>query len=222
MSQPAASGLFTIGQVLAALQHEFPDLTGSKLRFLEDEGLISPARTAAGYRKYSSADIERVATVLSMQRDLYLPLRVIRAHFESVETAGAAALPSATGAAMRVARPRMRRADLISAAGATPQLLDDAIATGFLVAEDTYPDQAVSVLAAFVTLRSVGVEPRHLTALRAAAARDINLLERAVGPTKRSDAAAAARRQEQLHELSEALETVYAQALRRTLERSTG
>ena len=77
--------LLGIGQVLARLQPEFPELTPSKLRFLEEQRLVSPARTAAGYRKFSEADVERITVVLSMQRDQYLPLKVIRAHLEAID-----------------------------------------------------------------------------------------------------------------------------------------
>jgi DNA-binding transcriptional MerR regulator len=70
--------LFTIGQVLSVLNPEFPDLSPSKLRFLEEQGLIEPQRTPAGYRKFSEQDVQRTRVILELQRDQYLPLRVIR------------------------------------------------------------------------------------------------------------------------------------------------
>ena len=94
-----ASPLLGIGQVLAKLQPEFPDLTPSKLRFLEEQGLVTPSRTAAGYRKFSPADVERLHLVLAMQRDHYLPLKVIRAHLEAIDAGDAPALPGAISAA---------------------------------------------------------------------------------------------------------------------------
>lgn len=78
MSEQSARGQFGIGEVLAQLQPEFPDISTSKIRFLEAEGLIEPARSRSGYRRFSAADIERLRYILTMQRDSYLPLRVIR------------------------------------------------------------------------------------------------------------------------------------------------
>ena len=80
---PAAT--LTIGDVLAHLKAEFPDLTISKIRFLEDQGLVRPERTPSGYRKFSESDVERLRYVLTMQRDHYLPLRVIGEHLEAID-----------------------------------------------------------------------------------------------------------------------------------------
>ncbi|MDQ1529560.1 MAG: hypothetical protein QOH77_1350 [Actinomycetota bacterium] len=77
-SESGGASLLSIGQVLARLNPEFPDLTPSKLRFLEERQLISPARTESGYRKFSPADLTRLRFVLTMQRDHYVPLKVIR------------------------------------------------------------------------------------------------------------------------------------------------
>ncbi len=70
--------LYTIGQVLTVLKPQFGDLTPSKLRFLEDQGLLTPERTDAGYRKYSENQIERLSIILTLQRDQYLPLKSSR------------------------------------------------------------------------------------------------------------------------------------------------
>ena len=80
-----ASSLLSIGQVLARLNPEFPDLSPSKLRFLEERQLITPSRTESGYRKFSPADLERLRFVLSMQRDYYLPLKVIRGYLDDLD-----------------------------------------------------------------------------------------------------------------------------------------
>jgi len=79
------SALMSIGEVLARLREDFPDVTISKLRFLEAEGLVEPVRTAAGYRKYAAADVERLSFVLAAQRDRFLPLRVIRDHLAALD-----------------------------------------------------------------------------------------------------------------------------------------
>lgn len=80
-----ARSLMSIGEVLGALRPEFPDVTISKLRFLESEGLVEPARTPSGYRKFSHADVERLRYVLEAQRDHYLPLRVIKEHLDALD-----------------------------------------------------------------------------------------------------------------------------------------
>ncbi|TDB88414.1 MerR family transcriptional regulator, partial [Actinomadura sp. KC216] len=81
-AQPARS-LMTIGDVLGLLRPEFPDITISKIRFLESEGLVEPERSPSGYRKFADADVERLRFVLTAQRDHYLPLRVIRQHLQA-------------------------------------------------------------------------------------------------------------------------------------------
>lgn len=83
-----SASLMSIGEVLALLREDFPDVTISKLRFLEAEGLVEPQRTAAGYRKYSRADVSRLRFVLAAQRDRFLPLRVIREHLAALDDGG--------------------------------------------------------------------------------------------------------------------------------------
>src|ERR1700757_2986016 len=102
--EQSARGQFGIGEVLAQLQPEFPDISTSKIRFLEAEGLIEPARSRSGYRRFSASDIERLRYILTMQRDSYLPLRVIRERLaDEGEGSGAAdgPAPAGRGAARR-------------------------------------------------------------------------------------------------------------------------
>jgi DNA-binding transcriptional MerR regulator len=210
--------LLGIGQVLALLQPEFPELTPSKLRFLEEQRLIAPARTAAGYRKFSPADVERITVVLSMQRDHYLPLKVIRAHLEAIDAGETPALPGATSATSFLAGSRrFRRDELIKAAGATRALLDDAVSASILPAAEHYGDDALGVLRSLVSLRAVGIEPRHLRGVRAAAEREAGLVERALAPSRRSDAASRARTAERAVELAGHLETVRTTIMRQAL-----
>lgn len=217
----AASGqgrLHGIGQVLALLQPEFPDLTPSKLRFLEEQRLVSPARTAAGYRKFSDADVERITVVLSMQRDQYLPLKVIRAHLEAIDAGETPALPGAVSAASFLAGARRyRRDELIQAAGATRALLDEAISASLLPPAEQYSDDALGVLKSLVALREVGIEARHLRGLRSAAEREAALVERAIAPSRRTDPAGKARTAERALELADHLETVHASVVRSTI-----
>ncbi len=82
MGAEAARAYMSIGEVLAQLQGEFPDVTISKIRFLEGEGLIEPERSPSGYRKFTPADVERLRFILTAQRDRYLPLRVIKTQLD--------------------------------------------------------------------------------------------------------------------------------------------
>ena len=210
--------LHGIGQVLALLQPEFPDLTPSKLRFLEEQRLVSPARTAAGYRKFSDADVERITVVLSMQRDQYLPLKVIRAHLEAIDAGETPALPGAVSAASFLAGARRyRRDELIRAAGATRALLDEAISASLLPPAEQYGEDALGVLKSLVALREVGIEARHLRGLRSAAEREAALVERAIAPSRRTDPAGKARTAERALELADHLETVHASVVRSTI-----
>ena len=104
----AADGrLLSIGAVLGRLRDEFPEVTISKIRFLEAEGLVEPQRTPSGYRKFSSGDVERLAHVLRMQRDHYLPLKVIKEHLDALDRGEQ--VPAAAGPRRRAARePRER------------------------------------------------------------------------------------------------------------------
>ncbi|MFB4351044.1 MerR family transcriptional regulator [Microbacterium sp. CR_7] len=184
----ASAGLLSIGQVLARLTPEFPDLTSSKLRFLEVQGIVTPSRTESGYRKFSQADIERLRLGLTLQRDHYLPLSVIREQLDEAEAGGDAALSAPPSIAPTPRR--YRRDELLSAAGAGPQLLNDAISTGVVTAQETYPESTVTLLRGLVALDRHGIEPRHLRSLRQSADREVALIESALSALlRRTDAA---------------------------------
>jgi DNA-binding transcriptional MerR regulator len=214
-----APPLLGIGQVLAKLQPEFPELTPSKLRFLEEQGLVTPSRTAAGYRKFAPSDVERLHVVLAMQRDHYLPLKVIRAHLEAVDAGGTPALPGATSAAtVQATANRFTRDELVREAGATAALLDEAIAASVIRPAEVYGADALGALRALVALRSVGIEPRHLRGIRAAAEREAALIDQAIAPERRRDPAGRARSAERARELAEHLAIVHASVLQRALD----
>jgi DNA-binding transcriptional MerR regulator len=214
-----APPLLGIGQVLAQLQPEFPDLTPSKLRFLEEQGLVTPSRTAAGYRKFSPADVDRLHVVLAMQRDHYLPLKVIRAHLDAVDAGETAALPGAVSAStVQATANRFSRADLIREAGATAALLDEAIAASVIRPAEVYGADALDALRALAALRTVGIEPRHLRGVRAAAEREAALIDQAIAPERRPDPAGRARSAERARELADHLSIVHASILQRALD----
>lgn len=220
-----ASGpnLLSIGQVLARLTADFPDLTPSKLRFLEERHLISPARTESGYRKFSPVDLERLRFILTMQRDHYLPLKVIRGYLDELDAGRQPELPGSASLAppsMLSTERRYRREELIREAGATPQLLNDAVSSSLVLASDTYGDDTVLVLRALVELQRSGIEPRHLRGFRGAAERELGLIESALIPVaRRKDASSRAKASELAREIAGQLEIVRSSLIRSALSR---
>lgn len=187
-AQPARrpATLLSIGQVLAKLTPEFPDLAPSKLRFLEDQGLISPARTPSGYRKFSSSDLDRVRYILTLQRDHYLPLKVILAHLQDVDAGTAEPLVSGNvrsdAPSILPSGRRLSRRELQTTAQASKQLVTEAITAQLIPVAEPYEDAALRVLQALVELQRFGIEPRHLRGMRASAEREAALIESAVKP----------------------------------------
>jgi DNA-binding transcriptional MerR regulator len=221
-SSPTGSAdLLTIGQVLARLKPEFPDLSNSKLRFLEERQLVTPVRTASGYRKFSSADVERLRFILGLQRDHYLPLKVIRQHLDDLDAGRPSTLPSGSApVSMLSTVRRLSRADLLRESGASSALLDDAIASSLISPSEAYGDEALAVLVALVELGRSGLEPRHLRSFRAAAERELSLIESALASVaRRRDPAGRARVAELSRELAGQLEVVRTSLIRSALDR---
>ena len=175
-----ARGSVSIGQVLDELSREFPDISPSKIRFLESEGLIQPLRSSSGYRRFSAADIKRLRFILTAQRDEYLPLRVIKERLDALD--GAAAHGADAGAVPPVA---MTRSELLAAAGAAEELLAELEDYGLIRRARSYGTQTLSVLRSAVRLGEYGIQPRHLRVIKAAADRETALVERAVAPLTR-------------------------------------
>jgi DNA-binding transcriptional MerR regulator len=217
----SSAGLLSIGQVLARLSPEFPGLSSSKLRFLEVQGIVTPTRTESGYRKFAPADVERLRLALTLQRDHYLPLHVIRGYLDDVDAGRDPVTPIPAPPTSIVAAPRRyRRDELLSAAGAAPQLLNDAISTGIITAAEHYTEQTVALLRCLVALDRHGIEPRHIRTLRQSAERDAALVESAVAPlARRTDATSRGRAEELAPELARRLEEVRSIFLRSALER---
>ncbi|MFN3948520.1 MerR family transcriptional regulator [Microbacterium sp.] len=218
-SRQTAAGLLSIGQVLARLTPDFPALTSSKLRFLEVQGIVSPTRTDSGYRKFSPADLERLRLALTLQRDHYLPLVVIRDYLADLDAGRNPAPPTSIPSMTSVPR-RYRREELLTAAGARPQLLNDAVSTGVITASETYPEQTVALLRALVALDRHGIEPRHMRALRQSAEREASLVESALSALlRRPDTASRARASELAPELAARLDEVRTMFVRDAIER---
>ena len=219
----ASPQLLSIGQVLARLNPEFPELSPSKLRFLEERKLVTPSRTESGYRKFSHADVERVRLVLSMQRDYSLPLKVIRAYLDDLDAGRDPVLPgggAVLGPSMLPTERRLTRDELIREAGATTLLLGDAISASLIVPAEHYGDEALAVLTALVELQRSGIEPRHLRGFRASAERELGLIETALIPVaRRTDSASRAKAREMAREIAGQLEVVRSNLIRSALSK---
>lgn len=210
------AGLLSIGQVLATLQDEFADLTPSKLRFLEDQGLVAPERTKSGYRKFSQEHVERVRLVLTLQRDHYLPLKKIAEVLEELDAGRDPVIPGASqrNASTILSSKQVLSSDELCRATATnKRFLGEAIAAGLLPATEVFPFDAIGQLNALVKLAQAGLTPRHLRSLRIAAEREAEMLAHAV--TSRGEKQGSPSAVDGSLELVEYLETVRSGVLRR-------
>lgn len=213
----SSSGYLSIGQVLARLTPEFSDLSASKLRYLEVQGIVTPLRTESGYRKFSPLDVERLRTALTLQRDHYMPLARIREYLD--EQHGGTVAPPATASIVTAPR-RYRREELLQTAGASAALLNEAVRAGLIAAAESYDDKTLSVLRALVTLDGHGIQPRHVRGVRQAAEREVALVESALTPLlRRSDAVSRARAGELAPELLRRLDEVRAAFAHAALDR---
>ena len=216
-------GRLNIGQVLDELRPDFPAVTIPKIRFLEDKGLIKPERTPAGYRKFSSEDVTRLRYVLRMQRDHYLPLKVIGEHLDAIDRGlepppiepvvptvpkvalAADGLPSAESFGRRD-NVRLSRKELIKIAESTEELLEELEQFGLISPQQGtghYDTDALVIAQTARELAGFGLEPRHLRAFKAAADREVGLVEQVVAPLRGGrDASARARAEEAVSEIA--------------------
>jgi DNA-binding transcriptional MerR regulator len=234
--------LLSIGEVLAELQPEFPDVTHSKIRFLEDQGLVDPQRAPSGYRKFTRTHVERLRFVLGLQRDRYLPLRVIREYLHAVdrgleppELPGGAPLvpravaePGALGSDRLARSPRelrLTREQLLETAGATEELLGALESYGLVAATagGAFDADALDITRLARELAGFGIEPRHLRAFRTAADREVGLVQQVVSPLRRQRAAGSgARADEVARELSALCLRLHTALVRAALQDSGG
>ncbi|NUP41098.1 MAG: MerR family transcriptional regulator [Streptomyces sp.] len=192
--------LLSIGAVLGQLRDEFPEVTISKIRFLEAEGLVEPQRTPSGYRKFAADDVQRLAYVLRVQRDHYLPLRVIKELLEGLDRGEQPVLPALSAAepaqeppggteqALGAPRgPRVGREEFLAATGADEAELDQWESYGLVEegGDGGFEAEAVVIGRLIADLGRYGLEPRHLRAVKAAADREAGLVEQLVAPLRR-------------------------------------
>jgi DNA-binding transcriptional MerR regulator len=215
MSVPARAYL-SIGEVLSKLRGDFPDVTISKIRFLESEGLIEPQRTPSGYRKFTSVDLERLRYVLLAQRDQYLPLRVIKENLDAMDRG---LQPAGTND--KVARPalglatvdgelsaanfapssemRLSREELVSASGLADGALTELESFGLIAIRGRHYDaDSLAIATAVAQMSAFGIEPRHLRSFKSAADREIGLIEQVVTPLNRQKSSDSKARAEEV------------------------
>lgn len=178
-----------ISDILASLQLEFPAVTTSKLRFLEEQGLVEPVRTASGYRQYSPADVERLRFVLRQQRDRYMPLKVIGERLaaldagEEDEPAPRARLATRDGVREPVGA-RLTVEVLAREAEVEPSFVEELVTAGVVRPHPSgaFDSWALQIVTAAAALAQHGIDPRHLRQFRTAADRQADLVEQVVAP----------------------------------------
>ncbi len=223
MAHGPGPSYLSIGEVLGQLRPDFADITISKIRFLEDEGLVKPDRTSSGYRKFSRDDVGRLRYVLTSQRDQYLPLRVIKDNLDAIDRG--LEPPAVNGGTARVPslvprdglpgpehfRPdaselRLSRRELMDAAGLDGGQLDQLEAYGLLAPRSGgghYDGDALIVAKTVAEMARFGIEARHLRPFKTAADREIGLLEQVVTPlVRQKNPEARARADETVRELA--------------------
>ena len=195
------SDLLTIGEVLNQVVSEFDDISISKIRFLEAEGLIVPSRTKSGYRKFSSSDVDKLRYILRMQRDHYLPLKVIKEHIEAIDRGlkpeideiekpkVPSALVDLNQLGIKKSNIRVTREELIANTSITDQDLKESEDYGLikvLADKRHYDDIAVKTARVIAALSGFGLEPRHLKFLKSGSDRESSLIKQVASPMSRS------------------------------------
>lgn len=182
----SSTARLSIGQVLEQLRDDFPSLTVSKLRFLEDQGLVSPHRSPSGYRKFSDVDVERLRFILTCQRDRFWPLKVIKEHLEEIDSQQL--VPTGPRVVADAPKRRLTEQELAEAAGVDLVSVADVDTLGLIKKgpSQRYDATAVPVVRAVTHLMALGIDTRHLRAFRATADREAGLIEQVVAPLRSS------------------------------------
>jgi DNA-binding transcriptional MerR regulator len=188
-SEVAEPKLRTIGAICDELRSEFPDISVSKIRYLEDQGLVAPRRTRGGYRLFSPQDVERLVKILRLQRDEFLPLRVIREELDGPAAAGDRARRRSVG--LRGSEAEIDAAELCDRASVSHDFLRELEEFGVVVSrteagEHWYRESEADIAAASARLARFGIDARHLRTILTAAGRQAALVEQLVAPGLRS------------------------------------
>jgi len=209
---PRPGRLFTIGQVIDKIKVDFPDLTPSKIRFLEDQGLFSPFRTESGYRKYSEEHIERVRLILELQRDKFLPLKVIRTYLDDLDAGKQPTLPSATR------RPSVTRKFSKLELVAETLLAEAQLAQ--LIGSEPFEYSDIEVARSLMQLQRFGISARHLRGIKTSVDRDLGLIQGVVASVKKQrDPAAKSRAAAYANEIESHFAVIRAELIRAVIDK---
>lgn len=227
---PSAENTLSIGEVLSLLKKEFPDVSISKIRFLETEGLITPNRTPSGYRRFDTHDVSKLRSILTLQRDQYLPLKVIREQLDAGADGAGIAAPVVSSGGVRPDdfRPGAGRIRLTRSELAEQTELDESVIValekdGLVWANQAghFEEDAVQICSIAAKLAAFGVEPRHLRSFRVVANRESGLVEQIATPFSHPrDRDSKARAQQTVRELASLFVQLHAALLRAELIRS--
>lgn len=227
--------LFTIGEVINRLIEEFPEVTISKIRFLESHDLVTPTRTASGYRKFSLIDLERLRYILRMQRDHFLPLKVIRIHLDAIDrgleppsvgdvtpkpprnlASTDSLIESASAKAIRLTRE-----ELLESAACSDDLIRELLNFGLVAPDDSgfFTGRDLAIVQTANSLAGFGLEPRHLKTIKSSASREVDLFSPLITAARSGrNGASKAEVQELALQISNAILQLHALVLRQILD----
>jgi len=198
-----------IGEVLKLLTPEFPDITLSKIRYLESEGLVSPQRTSSGYRKYTNADVERLRYVLTIQQETYMPLKEIKKQLDAMDSRSVIPITKAATAQTIISPEKFRKpaitrlsdVEVAKKAGVELQFVIDLANVGIIGPDQSgfFTADDIQVVSTASALSEFGIDARHLKSVKNAASRQADLISQVVTPLVRSNKDGA---REQAEEMS--------------------
>lgn len=207
------SGLLSIGEVINQLRDEFPDVSVSKIRFLESQGLIDPHRTSSGYRQFGREEVARLRFILEQQRDHFLPLKVIKSKLTLWERGEDPSDSDDSAQTLDPGGEPLTRDDLLKRSSLTNAQLDSLIGAGIikpLSDTDVFPTEAGQAATEARRLMEIGLEARHLRAIKLAVEREAELLRQLVGPLmKASNPEAQERARDILQASSDAVQAMH-------------
>ncbi len=223
----------SIGVVLERLRAEFPDVTVSKIRFLESEGLITPQRTASGYRRFTEEDVERLRYILVTQRDNYLPLKVIREQLEAMDSGQVTAILTGADAEPMISPENFRApsvtrltADDVAAQAQAPQeRVDEYVKAGILTPDSSgmFNADDVRTVTTAVALSEFGFDTRHLKTMRTAAARQADMIGQVTEPVAKSGKVTAKQKAEEIgQQMSALVVSLHASLVKNELRQQLG
>ena len=207
--EPKPEKTMSIGEVLKLLTPDFPDITLSKIRYLESEGLVFPQRTSSGYRKYVNADVERLHYVLTTQKKTYMPLKQIKKHLDAMDSCSVIPITKAATAQTIISPEEFRKpaitrlsdVEIAEKAGVELQFVIDLANVGIIGPDQSgfFTADDIQVVSTASALSEFGIDARHLKSVKDAASRQADLISQVVTPLVRSNKDGA---REQAEEMS--------------------